>query len=92
MQKIKDLRVKTGEYTVNGETKGRWEDVGALMKGDNGTFLMLKRTFNLAGVPNPEGRDSVLISMFDPRPQQSSAPAQAAPAPRPAPDDSDIPF
>lgn len=93
MQKIKELKVKTGEYTVNGETKGRWEDVGAIMQGDKGKFIMLKRTFNPAGVPNPDGRDSVLISMFDPKEQQGTAPA-AAPAPRaPAPSsDDDIPF
>lgn len=93
MTKIKDLKVKTGEYTNQaGEKKGRWEDVGAIMQGDNGKFIMLKRTFNPAGVPNPDGRDSVLISMFDPKDntQGNAAPA-AAPAPRPPADD-DIPF
>jgi hypothetical protein len=93
MTKIKDLAVKTGEYTVNGETKGRYENVGAVMQGDNGKFIMLKRTFNPAGVPNPDGRDSVLISMFDVKDAQGNKPA-AAPAPRaPAQTaDDDIPF
>lgn len=64
--KLYDLAVKTGEYqNNNGETKARYENVGAVMRNDNGQFLMLKRTFNPAGVPGD--RDTVLISMFEPR-------------------------
>ena len=64
--KLYDLAVKTGEYqNNNGETKARYENVGAVMRNDNGQFLMLKRTFNPAGVPGD--RDNVLISMFEPR-------------------------
>ena len=35
------------------------------MRNDNGQFLMLKRTFNPAGVPGD--RDTVLVSMFEPK-------------------------
>lgn len=108
-QKIKDLAVKTGEYhdAVTGETKGRYENVGAIMKNDEGNaFMMLKRTFNPAGVPNPDNRDSVLISMFDPKPrddqprqqagngQQASSYRQASQGGQepPPPSDSDIPY
>lgn len=95
MKKIKDLAVKTGEYTNQaGEKKSRYENVGAIMEGDNGKFIMLKRTFNPAGVPDLSGKggDSVLISMFDPKDSNQSAPA-AAPAPRQAPAaEDDIPF
>ena len=81
MRKIKELKVKTGEYkNAAGETKGRWEDVGAIMEGDNGKFIMLKRTFNPAGVPNPDNRDSVLISAFDPKDNTQAAAPAAAPA------------
>lgn len=63
--KLYDLAVKTGEYQDRqGNTKGRYENVGAVMRNDNGQFLMLKRTFNPAGVPGD--RDTVLISMFEP--------------------------
>ena len=71
-QKVKDLAVKTSEYVdpATGETKGRFQNVGAVLRGDDGNeFLMLDRTFNPAGVPNPKGNDSVLIGMFDPRPK-----------------------
>lgn len=64
--KIADLAVKTGEYTdQQGQTKGRYENVGSLMQGDNGQFLILKRTFNPAGVPNPDCKDSVIVSCFE---------------------------
>lgn len=74
IHKLYDLAVKTGEYQDGqGQTKGRYENVGSVMQGDNGQFLILKRTFNPAGVPNPECKDSVLISCFEP---QSSSQGQ----------------
>ena len=75
-----DIAVKTGSYTnAQGEEKGRYENVGAVMSGDNGPFLILKRTFNPAGVPNPDDRDTVILSLFEPREegeQQRPAPQQ----------------
>lgn len=66
MGKLRDLVVVTGTYESNGETKKRYENIGALMESnDGGQYIMLKRTFNPAGVPNPENRDSVLVGMFE---------------------------
>jgi hypothetical protein len=104
--KLYDLAVKTGEYTGNdGQTKGRWQNVGAVMQNnDGGKFIMLAKWFNPAGVPDLSGKnaqsESILLSMFPPKEQgqqqQAPAPRQAAPAPRPAPQhasmDDDIPF
>lgn len=71
-----DIAVKTGSYTnAQGEEKGRYENVGAVMSGDNGPFLIMKRTFNPAGVPNPDGRDTVILSLFEPREEGDSKPA-----------------
>ena len=75
MQKLYDAVVKTGEYQSNGETKGRYENIGSVMQGENGQFLILKRTFNAAGVPNPDNKDSVIVSFFEPQ-QQGQAPQQ----------------
>jgi hypothetical protein len=73
-QKLYDLVVKTGEYQDNqGQTKGRYENVGTMMEGDNGPFIILKRTFNPAGVPNPDCKDSVIVSCFS---DQNQAPVQ----------------
>lgn len=66
--KLYDLAVKVGEYTDrDGNTKGRYENIGAVFRNDNGQFLMMKRTFNPAGVPG-DG-DSILVSMFEPKAQ-----------------------
>ena len=96
--KVKDIAVKTGEYQKDGQTKGRYENIGSIFKSDDGgTFLLMKRTFNPAGVPNPDNRDTVLISVFDLKDseggQRSSAPAPAQrQAPPPAAEDDSIPF
>lgn len=93
MKKLYDLAVKTGSYTnLEGQEKGRWLNVGALMQGDDGgKFIMLQKTFNPAGVPDLSGRggESVLLSMFPPKEQQTS-PAQQAP--KQSSYDSDLPF
>jgi hypothetical protein len=64
MEKIYDLAVKVGEYQKNGETKAKWENIGAVMEGDKGPFIMLKKTFNPAGLAE-QGRESILVSCFE---------------------------
>lgn len=67
MHKVKNLAVKIGSYTDrSGKERGRWHNIGSVMEDDNGgKFLLLDRTFNPAGVPNPDNRDSVIVSIFD---------------------------
>ena len=99
-KKLYDLAVKTGSYTDReGNEKGRWENVGAVMQGDDGgKFIMLKRVFNPAGVPDLSGRgsDSILLSMFEPKERdsrQSPPPRQQQGGNAMRDDlDSDIPF
>lgn len=43
---VYDLAVKTGEYESNGQTKGRYENIGKVLRNDNGQFMLLKKTFN----------------------------------------------
>ena len=96
--KTHDLAVKTGTYTDRqGNEKGRWQNVGSVLEtNDGGRVILLNRTFNPAGVPNPEGRDTVMLSMFEPKDkdQQSAPQQQSAPAPRAQGgfDDKDVPF
>jgi hypothetical protein len=100
--KTHDLAVKVGSYTnQQGETKGRYQNVGALMQGDNGPFIMLAKWFNPAGVQDGHGGESILISVFEPRQEGQQAPAQrpasrpaqrGAPAPRQSNDFDDPPF
>jgi single-stranded DNA-binding protein len=89
MKVTHDVVVKVGSYTdSDGNAKNRYENVGKVFeKEDGGTFITVKRTFNPAGVPNPDGRDSVILSLFaakgrdgeQPRQQQSQQPRQQQP-------------
>jgi hypothetical protein len=67
MSKKYDLAVKVGEYQdSNGETKKRWKNVGAVVQGKDGFFILMDKTFNPAGLAEPD-RESIMISMFEPR-------------------------
>jgi hypothetical protein len=66
-QKKYDVAVKTGTYMKDGQEKARYETVGTVWDGDNGPYLVMKRTFNPAGVPFKDGSDSIFLSLFEPR-------------------------
>lgn len=82
MKKTHDLAVKIGEYTTpNGETKGRYQNVGAVLIGEQDReVLFLSRWFNPAGVPDTSGKnyDSVLLYKFERRDGEGEAPAPKA--------------
>lgn len=85
MKKLYDLAVKTGTHEKDGETKNRYENVGSIMeKDDGGRFILLNRTFNPAGVPNPDNRSNVILSMFKNEPKKESTPPPVS--------DDDVPF
>ena len=68
MGKKYDLVVKVGEYTDNqGQTKGRFKNVGVMMEGDKGPYILLDRTFNPAGVGGNDGRESIIVSLYEPK-------------------------
>ena len=70
--KLFDVVVKTGTYQKNNETKNRYENIGVVMDSGDGPFMLLKRTFNPAGVPDFKGdnSDMVLVSLFEPNNDQ----------------------
>jgi single-stranded DNA-binding protein len=102
-KKIYDLAVKTGSYTDReGNTKNRYVNCGAIFEKDDGSkFITINRTFNPAGVPNPDNKEMVILSQFDLREKNGGS---SAPPPSPAPKpqqkrntgfddmDDDIPF
>jgi len=99
MQKTHDLAVKTGTYQKDGQEKGRYINIGSVMKNENGAFLILNRTFNPAGVPNPENREGVMVSLFPVKDNNQHPQQQAPQQQRQSSDqgfnnnfDSDIPF
>jgi len=87
MAKIGTLKAKVGSYQKDGQTKNKYADVGVLMSGnDGGFYVLMNTTFNPAGVPNPEGKESIMVSVFmddQQQPQQTQGnqyiPQQQAP-------------
>lgn len=79
-RKSMDIVAKTGEYQdpQTGMAKERYENVGSLMTGDDGRqFIIMERWFSPAGLPNPQNRSSVILSLFEPNNgQQQHAPQQ----------------
>lgn len=89
-----DIAVVTGSYNDSqGNKKNRYQNIGAVIQGDNGPYILLERWFNPAGIANPDGRSNVLLSLFEPRDGQDqpkqSAPQRSAPS---ADFDDEIPF
>lgn len=63
-----DIAVKVGTYEKDGETKNKYKNVGVILKGDTGSFILLDRTFNPAGAPIMDGNEEkVLLSLFEPK-------------------------
>ena len=63
--KLYDICATTGKYTDNsGKEKNRYINVGSVIKGDYGTYIMLNAHFNPAGIPHKEGSDSIVLSLF----------------------------
>ncbi len=68
MAKLKDLCVVVGEYEKDGQTKKRWQTIGALMETkDGGQFVLLDPLVNLAAIQREAGRDRIIVSLFDPK-------------------------
>jgi len=97
MGKKFDLVVKVGEYTDGqGQTKGRFKNVGVMMEGDKGPYILLDRTFNPAGVGGNEGRESIIVSLYEPKDSGGQSSHSAAKAdgyqPKARDLDDDVPF
>lgn len=73
-----DLCVSVGSYEKNGETKKKWRTVGSIMeKEDKSKFIFIDPTFNFAAVRRDEGRDNVLVSMFEPKAKEDKPQQEA---------------
>ena len=68
-----DLAVKTGTYEKNGETKNRYKTVGLILENEeNKKMVMIDPTFNFAAVKREDGKDMVMVSMFEPKKDNQS--------------------
>lgn len=87
---------KVETYEKDGETKGKYVEIGVILTGENGDYALLDPAVNLAGVlvkqriMNPKkGGKSIICSIFDNEQQKPAG--QQAESP-PAEFDDDIPF
>lgn len=93
--KLYDLAIKVGEYDKGGETKGRYKNIGTVMQGEKGPYMLLDATMispNLFMLVNKERRDSVIVSMFDGNKDGASSKPQSAEGSKSAEFNDDIPF
>lgn len=87
-----DLVVATREYTDGqGNKKKAYQNIGAVMEGDNGPYIMLERWFNPAGIGGGDGRSSIIVSMFEPNRDRQGGGQQSSGGGRASVDDN-IPF
>jgi len=71
MAKKYDAVVVTGTYTKDGAEKKRYKNIGVVMEGnDGGLYMLLDVTFNPAGLQQ-EGRESIMVSFYDPKPNDA---------------------
>lgn len=78
MSKLYDVVARVGSYTdANGQEKGRFQNVGAVIQNNNGGMnLLLAKWFNPAGLAE-DGKESVILSLFEPQQKAQQAGAQA---------------
>ena len=66
--KTHDIAIKVGEYEINGEKKGRYLNIGAMMDGENGPFLLLNAVnlpMEINYLANPKRQDKIIASCFE---------------------------
>lgn len=93
-QKTHDLVVKVGTYYDNsGVQRAKWQNIGVVIEGPHGPYMLLKPHINLAGIPKADGYEDVMVSMFkaDRGPNSHGGGYDAGPPPRRDIDD-EIPF
>jgi len=70
----KRLTAKIGEYEKDGQTKGRYANLGVVLSNDNGEYMLMDPTISLGGVLSLQNamaaekgqklRDRVMVSIF----------------------------
>ncbi len=71
----KRIVAKTGEYQKEGQTKGEYTKLGVMLNNNNGEYMLLDPSVNLAGVlikqnslaakNGGQQRDMIMVSIFD---------------------------
>jgi hypothetical protein len=86
-----NMSVKVGSYTDReGREKNKWQNVGVVLEGQYGPYILLNRYFNPAGVPCDPTKDVIPISLF--KPDGNGGRGAVAPLPPSTEEEVDIPF
>jgi len=63
---MKKLAVANGSYEKDGQQKTRWVNVGVIGVSQNGKeYMLIDPTINFAAFPREEGKDMVMVGIFD---------------------------
>ena len=83
--KLYDICYSAGKYMdQSGQEKTRYENVGAVMNGEYGPFIVINRALNLAGIPGDPNRASIILKLFKNEPSDRAQPYQDPAANNPA--------
>ena len=61
----KKLAVANGNYQKDGQEKTRWVNVGVILEKNGKEFMLIDPTINFAAFPREEGKDMVMVGIFD---------------------------
>ncbi len=72
---MKKLAVANGSYMKDGQEKTRWVNVGVIGVSQNGKeYMLIDPTINFAAFPREEGKDMVMVGIFDDANQNNQQP------------------
>ena len=71
----KKLAVANGSYQKDGQEKTRWVNVGVILEKNGKEFMLIDPTINFAAFPREQGKDMVMVGIFDDS-QQGQQPQQ----------------
>jgi len=77
----KKLAVANGSYMKDGQEKTRWVNVGVILEKNGKEFALIDPTINFAAFPREQGKDMVMVGVFEENNQQQ--PQQQAPRGQP---------
>jgi len=68
----KKLSVANGTYLKDGVEKTRWVNVGVILEKNGKEFCLIDPTINFAAFPREQGKDMVMVGVFEEQGQQQA--------------------
>jgi len=61
----KKMAVANGSYMKDGVEKTRWVNVGVILEKNGKEFALIDPTINFAAFPREQGKDMVMVGVFE---------------------------